>query len=154
MKSECRAHMASVKPRHPDVLKELHRIHRLMHAGKPYAFEQSLLCELIHEIERLLVVSNRGVSAMSEVRNNVSDFLTSVEKAAFDKGWTQGLAYSIQVLANTYQEDSAAELLMQSGLTYNDFDNVDPYDRKAVRRIFRTDPRLREKYEARKRGAK
>ncbi len=75
----------------------------------------------------------------------------TLAKAQFDKGWIAGLAYSVQILGRWGEEQHAAVLLGESGMQYNDFDGVDPYDRKEVRRIFRTQPELRDLYEARKR---
>lgn len=76
----------------------------------------------------------------------------SVKTAAWDKGWIAGVAYSAQIMVTACREESyAAELIEQSGLSYNDFDSCDPYDRKEVRKLFRTEPRLRDLYEARKR---
>lgn len=43
----------SDKQRHADPAAELRRIHNAMHAGKPYSFEQSLLCDLLKQLERL-----------------------------------------------------------------------------------------------------
>ena len=76
---------------------------------------------------------------------------TVARNAEFDKGWDQGVAYCVGILARLGEETHAGVLIAESGLTYNDFDRTDPYDRKEVRRIFRTEPRLREMYEARKR---
>lgn len=39
------------KPRHKDVIGELKRIHKQMHAGQHYGYEQSLLCDLIRKLE-------------------------------------------------------------------------------------------------------
>lgn len=36
-----------------DVLERLHAIHRKMHAGKNYSFEQTILCDTVREIETL-----------------------------------------------------------------------------------------------------
>ena len=36
-----------------DVLERLHDIHRKMHAGKAYGFEQTILCDTVREVERL-----------------------------------------------------------------------------------------------------
>jgi len=79
------------------------------------------------------------------------DAAPSVKKAARDRGWVDGVAYAVQVCANTHDEGAARTILQECGLSYNDFDRCDPYDRKAVRRVFRTEAHLRYLYEARKR---
>lgn len=81
----------------------------------------------------------------------MSNSVEEVKKAAHDEGWIAGVAYAAQILGRWGETSHAAEVIAQSGLGYNDFDRCDDYDRKEVRRLFRTEPTLREKYEARKR---
>lgn len=65
-----------------------------------------------------------------------------------DKGWIQGVAYSAQILSVACDEaTSAANLISQSGLSLADFKRaeVDEYDLKPVRKLFRTESILRTK---------
>jgi hypothetical protein len=82
---------------------------------------------------------------MSEIKRQ-----RSKKRPDKEQGWIDGIAYCVQVLANTFDEGEAGSLLKECGLSYNDFDQCDPYDRKQVRRIFRTEPNLAHIYEARK----
>lgn len=43
----------TTKDQQKDVLDRLNHIHRQMHAGKSYDFEQTLLCDLVQEITEL-----------------------------------------------------------------------------------------------------
>jgi hypothetical protein len=54
-----------------DVLERLHHIHRRMHAGKAYGFEQTILCDTVREIERL----RAELAAMTSSRDAYSDAL-------------------------------------------------------------------------------
>lgn len=54
-----------------DVLERLRHIHRRMHAGKAYGFEQTILCDTVREIERL----RAELAAMTSSRDAYSDAL-------------------------------------------------------------------------------
>lgn len=43
----------TTKEQQTDVLERLRHIHRLMHAGKSYGFEQTILCDTVREVETL-----------------------------------------------------------------------------------------------------
>lgn len=54
-----------------DVLERLHSIHRKMHAGKSYGFEQTILCDTVREIEAL----RAELAAMTSSRDAYSEAL-------------------------------------------------------------------------------
>lgn len=61
----------TTKEQQIDVLERLHTIHRKMHAGKAYSFEQTILCDTVREIERL----RAELDAMTNSRDAYSDAL-------------------------------------------------------------------------------
>jgi hypothetical protein len=76
----------------------------------------------------------------------VTSEAASSVKAREDAAWTRGLGYAVAQIIRLHDDPvCAADVILESGLSQADFKAaVDEYDMREIRKLLRTENRLRE----------